>query len=122
MIKLYRCSSQHESGYLVFSLGKRTGATANTREVTSFLVWAHIKKIINKKKRRRKIQKNKKKSKKSKIEKEKKKNKEPCIRVEGLLDKIGVLGLGPIPDSQKCAKRGSCRHLILSETSWIKCA
>ena len=27
-------------GYLVFSLGKGTDAAANTREVTSFLVWA----------------------------------------------------------------------------------
>ena len=50
------------------------------------------------------------------------KNEEPCIGVEGFLNKIGVLGLCPIPDSQKCAKRGNCRHLILSRTSWIKCA
>ena len=50
------------------------------------------------------------------------KNEGPCIGVEEFLDKIGVLGLNPIPDSQKCAKKGSCRHLILPGTSWIKCA
>ena len=50
------------------------------------------------------------------------KNEGPCIGVEEFLDKIGVLGLSPIPDSQKCVKRGNCRHLILPETSGIKCA
>ena len=39
-----------------FSMGKGTGAAANTREVTSFLVWAH-KKGKNKKREKKKIQK-----------------------------------------------------------------
>ena len=39
-------------------MGKGTGAAANTREVTSFLVWAHKKKEKSKKKiRKSKIQK-----------------------------------------------------------------
>ena len=85
------------------------------------------KKESNKKFKKKKREKKRKKIKKSKgkIKKEKGKNEKnegPCIGVEGFLDKIGVLGLGPIPASQKCAKRGSCRHLILSGTSWIKCA
>ena len=35
-------------------------------------------------------------------------NEELCIGVERFLDKIGVLGLCPILDSQKCSKKGSC--------------
>ena len=73
-------------------------------------------------KEKEKIQKNRKRKKRKREKNQKgknEKNEEPCIGVEGLLDKIGVLGLGPIPDSQKCAKRGSCRHLIFSGTSWI---
>ena len=75
------------------------------------------KKKKSKKNRKRKIQKREK-NQKGKNEK----NEKPCNEVEGFLDKIGVLGLGPIPDSQKCAKRGSCRHLIFFGISWIKCA
>ena len=64
-----------------------------------------IKKENPKKSEKRKIQKKLKK----KEEKRKKKNLFSVI-----LDKICVFCLYPIPDSQQCVKRGSCRHPILS--------
>ena len=76
-------------------------------------------------KKKEKIKKNRKRKKRKREKNQKgknEKNEEPCIGVERFLDKIGVLGLGLILDSQKCAKKGSCRHLILSGTSWITCA
>ena len=60
--------------FLVFSMGKGTGAAANTREVISFLVWAHKKKENPKKKR-----KSKKKSKK-KINQKRKKKFDRCCK------------------------------------------
>ena len=87
-----------------FGLGKGTDAAANTRKVTSFLVWAHTKKI----------------RKKEKIEKEEnpKKSKQKKFKKKNLflvvLDKICVFCLYPISDPQQYVKRGSYRRPILS--------
>ena len=95
-----------------------------TRERLPRFQHAHTKKK-NKKNRKRKIPKKIEKGKIQKIEKrknskkirkrkhpknqEKKKNLFPVV-----LDKICVFCLYPIPDSQQCVKRGSCRRQILS--------
>ena len=90
-----------------FSMGKGTGAAANTREVTSFLVWAHKKGKKYKKKEKEKSKKIEGKIK--KIEKEKcKKNRKRKTKKRKIkknlfsvvLDKICVFFLYPIPDSQ----------------------
>ena len=89
-------------------MGKGTGAAANTREVISFLVWAHKKgkkKKIEKRRKSKKIEKNQK-SKKGKSKKIKKgKRKKNLFSV--VLDKICVFCLYPIPDSQQYVKRAA---------------
>ena len=66
-------------------------------------------KISNKKRRKKKTPKKGKKSKEKTKEEKKKKNLFSVV-----LDRICVLCLYPILDSQQCVKRGSCRRPILS--------
>ena len=101
---------------------KYIDAAANTREVTSFLVWAkgQMQQLTRErlprfqfgtqKKNKKLEKKNNKNQKKGKIQKIEKKNQKRKI----VLDKMCVFCLYPIPDSQQCVKRGSCRHSILS--------
>ena len=111
-------------------------AIADTRVVTSFLVKVKVqvqlltrewlprffslgtqnRKRKNQKKKKKKKSKNQKieKSKNRKIEKSKRRKKKKNL-FSVVLDKMCVFCLYPIPDSQQCVKRGSCRRLILSE-------
>ena len=77
------------------------------------LVWWKVKKMLcfkikNIKLKKRKIQKNQK-GKSKKLKKEKKEKGLFSV----VLDKMCVFCLYPIPDSQQCIKRGSCRRPIL---------
>ena len=84
-------------------------AAANTREVISFLVWAH-----------EKIQKNRKRKNPKKIEKEKSKkkiekgNSKKKKLLSVVLDKMCIFCFYPISDSQQRVKRGNCRCPVLS--------
>ena len=97
--------------YFIFSLGKGTDAAANTRRLLCFQLGHTIKK----KQKKKKI-KNFKKKKEKEIKKieSPKKNKKIIYEFLVLADKMCVFSLYPIPDSQQCLKRGSCRPPILS--------
>ena len=71
------------------------------------------KEIKNRKKKKGKIQKKIEKEK-SKTKGEKKNQRKKKSLSSVILDKMRVFCLYPIPDSQQCLKRGSCRHPILS--------
>ena len=57
-----------------------------------------------------KIKKNQKSKSKKKSKKKIKKEKEKEFFFSVILDKMCIFCLYPIPDSQQCVKRGSCRH------------
>ena len=88
--------------FLLFRSSKGTDAATNTKKLLR-LQFGHTHK--NSKKKEKKNQKN------EKIT-PKKKRKRVCFPV--VLYKMCIFCLFPIPDSQQCVKRGSCRCPILS--------